>query len=701
MNIFKKIRIRNLQKVLIKTFTRFPLSFLISITIFVLFIYKINIEDLAQDIENIFNKSIFTLILTFFFSTGVSLFGESKNIKRVKQYIFQTISIIFGICFYIFFEENILQNFSAETAVYIGVTFVGILTFVFIAPFIIRIIKKESLQKEFYISSYHIIINTLMSAIVGVSSMLLGFIGLWAIFELFNINFIDEGKVFGYWTTFTLSFFAPIFFLANLPNIEVNIEEKIEDNKFYSFLIKYVGLPAITLYFVILYAYTIKVLINFSQWPQGKITWMVIGFSFFGYLIYFATYIFKKDFKPAEVFRKIFPTAVVPQVAMLFYAITLRINQYDFTINRYLVVTFGVWLLGISLYYIISKRKFLGVIFYSLLLVTILISIGPWSVYSFPENRQHSRLIKDLKEANILQNKEIVPLEKYEDIDDKLSGKIHGSINYLCNFHGRKTLEDIFGKEILEIKSEHKKEFELQKKDDLTRIKNNKTLIDKVKKDEIKEITNRKYREIQNWSLLYKLTEKIKVRAINNWNKNKDKIPQFLNFETKNPYYNGAINVTGYDYYLSGINNENNIISNRVYKENKKEIKTLQYLASIDINQKKLFVFNQKGKGTDYRENIETFDLTNIFTEILNTTEREKFENREGFYLNSDNLTFQVEGKKLNLKIHFNSISIPNPVWTKEIQEKQVKEREEQNNKYNYISIQNGYVDGEIWMKVR
>ena len=63
-------------------------------------------------------------------------------------------------------------------------------------------------------------------------------------------------------------------------------------------------------------------------------------------------------------------------------------------------------------------------IFYSLLVMTILISIGPWSVYSFPENRQQTKLVSDLKEAHILQDGEIIPLKKYEDISEELSGKI-------------------------------------------------------------------------------------------------------------------------------------------------------------------------------------------------------------------------------------------------------------------------------------
>ncbi|MDR0772292.1 MAG: DUF4153 domain-containing protein, partial [Candidatus Peribacteria bacterium] len=65
----------------------------------------------------------------------------------------------------------------------------------------------------------------------------------------------------------------------------------------------------------------------------------------------------------------------IPQIFMLFYAMYLRINQYDLTINRYFVVVFGIWLLFISLYFVFSKRKNLIVIPAVLTTFTVLISV--------------------------------------------------------------------------------------------------------------------------------------------------------------------------------------------------------------------------------------------------------------------------------------------------------------------------------------
>ena len=66
--------------------------------------------------------------------------------------------------------------------------------------------------------------------------------------------------------------------------------------------------------------------------------------------------------------------------------------------------------------------------------------------------------------------------------------------------------------------------------------------------------------------------------------------------------------VSGYDYYLKELRNENNFLrSPYIYKE-KREIQPVKFLASVDIEAQKLTIFNQIGKNKNDRENIEIFD---------------------------------------------------------------------------------------------
>ena len=254
------------------------------------------------------------------------LYSETKDITRARRGFYQLATFVFALLFFYFFEENLFSNPEMDVFVYLVLTSIGVVFFVFIASFVSKLRAKSLSQEEFYIATYSLIIKILMSAIVGIVTMLLGFIALSSTFTLFDITFIDEDHWFGYWASFSLVLFAPIFFLVNLPSVLVGESRdltEIQSNKFYSFLMNYVSLPAIIIYFLILYAYTIKVLRNFSEWPHGEVAWMVILFSFFGYLIYFATYAFRETFKPALWLRKTLPTAIFLQTFMLFYAIGL------------------------------------------------------------------------------------------------------------------------------------------------------------------------------------------------------------------------------------------------------------------------------------------------------------------------------------------------------------------------------------------
>lgn len=171
---------------------------------------------------------------------------------------------------------------------------------------------------------------------------------------------------------------------------------------------------------------------------------MVIGFSSFGYLIYILSRAYADESRMIAFFRQYFPYMVAPQILMLGYAIYLRIAQYDLTMNRYFVVIFGIWLIIVSLYYILSTKKSISMIPASLVAAILVISIGPWSVYSLPVTRQESRLMDNLETAKILQNGVIVPLRDQKDISRELSNDIYSGIEYICNFDDCKYISDLF-----------------------------------------------------------------------------------------------------------------------------------------------------------------------------------------------------------------------------------------------------------------
>ena len=447
---FKKIWPINLKNNIKDIIIRFPLWVLLILMVSLLFFIVSNFK--INDINELrILKIIYSLIITFFLSLWVYISAENNNFSNKN--IFQLFPIVFWILFYFSFSNNLDDNF--ENIIFFILTLSWIISYLFFAPYVKNILKKDTKQSTYYSYFYKISTLFLISFILGWVLFWLWSIGINVTYELFDLSRKYLSKVILNWAIISLSIFTPIFALYNIPKKTEYNKTSFNENKFFTFIIKYAAIPFIFIYFFILYSYTIKVLLNFGEWPKWEVTWMVIWFSIFGYLTYIFSYIFEEKNKFIKRFRKIFPYAVIPQIFMLAYAIYLRINQYDLTINRYFVVIFWLWLLIISLYFIISKKKSLIIITTLLTLFTIIISVWPWSVYNLPESRQLERLKSNLTEAWILVNNEIIPLNDYNDIDSELAKEIYYWIDYLCDLNNCETIKKLFPKIYQSLVIEH------------------------------------------------------------------------------------------------------------------------------------------------------------------------------------------------------------------------------------------------------
>lgn len=653
----KKKSIQNLKDAISTVFFRFPLSGFISVLAFALLVVIIYLENsLSLLAEDILIKVFITLIITFFFSTAIYLFSEDKGFKKAEKFYLQLFSFAFAFLFYIFFKSGLFKDHEIENTIYIILVLSGVACFLFTAGYLHKFLVRKINQNEFYVFVYTLILNAIMSGIVGGASLLLGFIALTSVFTLFDPSFIEESHWYACWAGFNLVLFAPFYFLANLAD-KKNLKniEKISSNKLFSFLVNYVGVSAIFIYFLILYVYTIKVLINFSEWPQGEIAWMVVLFSFFGYAVYFASYAFCDTLKQTALFRKILPIAVAFQLPMLFYAIGLRINQYDLTINRYFIIVFGIWLAFLSLYYIFSKAKNFIVLFYSLLIVIIFISIGSWSVYNYPQKRQIARLEANLLKARILIDEKITPLSKYNDINPGLSSEIYGGIEYLCNFHGCEALDGFFADRIMEIKNESFKQFEKNQKEKIERL-----MEQGAGAEEIKKASNDEYEGVGNWEIINGLSEYIKVRK---WrNENSEEEPRYLMFENNTNNYQSGCKISGYEYYVPMVMDEIEI-SNIISKQEKAgEQGEELFFAIVDIKEAKIRLY-LKDKLLE-EVSIQKSVINKILDNTKNYIEPDYYNPNIRAMLKNEDMSFQIAGKNYNMLAVFQSISVPNPSWT-------------------------------------
>lgn len=483
---------------------RFPLAVTISIAVSTLFFILIA-TSLSNEVSQIIGKYILTGIVVFFLSLSTTLFCESVNYSQKDSFLYQIWVWVFWVLFYYYIPEDFG---SFESVIFFILTLIGIISSLFIAPYLQYWKKQNYIELSYYIYFYRVSVVFFLTFIVWWSLALLWNIAILTITTLFDIRYSIWWDIHAYWTVLSLCFLTPCFTLSQIPKKWTFEEQKFDENAFFHFLIRYIAIPFIYVYFIILYAYSCKVLLNFTQWPKWEVSWMVIGFSTFWYMIYIFSYIFQEwkksqSNKLIRLFRKYFPIVVIPQIWMLFYAIALRIGQYDFTINRYFVVVFGIWLLLSSLYFIISHKKSVFFLPALLTIFTIIISIGPWSVYSFPLERQTQRLENNLRQAGILvdmiDSRKIIPLENYTDIDPKLSGEIYNWINYLCDFNNCDAIKNIFPEIYKELLIKDSWEFE-SKTGQYSYISNEDT---------------RLYPQPSTWQIQSYISKKIKVQYYN------------------------------------------------------------------------------------------------------------------------------------------------------------------------------------------
>ncbi len=461
-NIFSMLSFQKLSCELKKVLYRFPVASISVIIISILFFNLLH-GNFSQILEENFMRGIFSAVTLFFFSIWFTLYWESTQASKTKCIALQIWALIYSSLYFVFFQQTWINDI--EEIVFFFLSLTGIIWMLYFAPYIKNILQSNGKQSVYYTYFYSLSVVFLLSFIFGGILMILWFIWITAVHTLFDLSGYFSNEIYWDWAIIAGSIITPIFAMSMIPNKKDFTNNYFNENAFFSFLVKYIAIPFIYIYFIILYAYSAKVLSNFGDWPKGEVSWMVIAFTIFGYITYVFSYIFEEKNKYISVFRKYFPYVVIPQIFMLFYAIYLRISQYDVTINRYFVVIFGLWLLCISVYYALSKKKYLGHLFTSLTLFTIIVSIWPWGVYSLPESRQYDRLVQNLQQANILQeNGEIIPLKNENEISQELSKNIYSGIDYLCDFDNCEKIKELFPKIYQKTLWEHLTQQEQNKK---------------------------------------------------------------------------------------------------------------------------------------------------------------------------------------------------------------------------------------------
>lgn len=605
-NPFSFLNRKNLETSLGVLQTRFPIASLIVIILTGFLFYVVNAESDSM----ILMRIILSMIATFFLSIGVTLAFEGRKI--VHQELWQFAPLIYGILFFV--TMNPLTNdWMLDSITYFILHLVGFIGLLFFVPYWGNLFYKQEQSAQYTNYFSRVAWTLLMSLIVGGSLVALGFIAISSVVALFDLStLVQESKLYGNWAILALSLVAPLYCLINLPEVFDVEKRHYEINRFFSFLIRYIATPFIVIYFIILYAYSAKVLLNFQDWPKGMISWMVVGFSSFGYLTYIFSIPYEEESSVISFFRKYFPYAVPAQILMLAYAIYLRIAQYDLTMNRYFVVIFGCWLALISLYYIVSQKKSLTIIAASLTSIVLIISVGPWSVYRLPLVRQYNHLVHNLTAAGMYRDG--VVSKKDGILDAASENDIYSEIEYICEYSHCEKIKSLFAPQLAGKEEEYEKKW-----------------------NESEYNTDSEYPGMNSWEIVNEVTTAI---GISYRPTGLEYTSKYISLGGKNAYDETMLfplDITGYNKIL------------RVYSRDNQPTPTKKQYITINPDKETLTFYNS---GTE-----KTISLKNF-----NNTLREKYPT-SNLSLEVSDLTTMLELDGITIKLILQGYGFPNPEY--------------------------------------
>jgi hypothetical protein len=337
-----------------------------------------------------------------------ALYSESKGHTKIKGYLYQVIPLVLLIMFYF--------TLSKEMDVYdIGRYFLFLIAFHLLVSFSPYLLSGEKSQLDFWDFNQKTFLRFILSGLysgvlyAGLAIALLSFD------KLFDMQI--DGKRYAQLFFFIAGVFNTWFFCSGVT--EFKEKEEFIFAKGIKIFTQYVLLPIVVIYVVILYLYLFKILFQWNL-PMGWVSYLVIGFStagIFSLLLIFPL-VDSKEIKWVRIFSRVFFISLIPQIVLLFLAITKRTAEYGITERRYYVFVLAGWLTITTLYYVISNFRNIKFIPVTLFLIAVLTSYGPWSSFTLSLNSQLNRLEEILKKNTILIEGKIVLAKSDVNIEE-------------------------------------------------------------------------------------------------------------------------------------------------------------------------------------------------------------------------------------------------------------------------------------------
>ena len=356
-------------------------------------------------------------VLIFFIA---DTYAERHHIPSSRKLIIEIIAFAIIISYYLLLPKELAYKNYVRFVLF----FLTGLLLVSYIPF-----TKSLELNAFWRFNLLLTVRAILASIY--SAMFFGGIALalFAIDYLFGLKI--SAKLYLQLFIVTFGILNTLIFLAGIPQ-EISALEKVEGYpRILRFLVQFVLLPLIVVYLVILYVYGASITVNWSL-PKGLVTYLVIGFAIIGMATFLIIYPIRqqKEGHKLQIYSRNFSLGLFPLLALLFWGVGKRVQDYGVTELRYLVVVLALWLVGIHLYLLISKARNIKVITISLSLVCLLSAFGPWGVFMTAERSQENRFEKIMTASQLLQDGKITPSPKAKKLSPETQENLYSILKF-------------------------------------------------------------------------------------------------------------------------------------------------------------------------------------------------------------------------------------------------------------------------------
>jgi hypothetical protein len=404
--------LKNLIQSAVNTIKHYPVETLFALTGTIAATMKVELDHLSRETENWCMRTIMIANLGFLLSLSATLYAQSKNWQAGKKVIIKIAAAVIAILLIFMInppqrQSDYIRFFLLSLAFHLTISFAAFT-------------GKGQLQ-GFWQFNKTLFLRFLASMLYGVVL----FAGLAAAIGatnfLFNFKFEwDTYQVLWVWIT---GIFTTLFFLAGVPTDTAVLNEDESYPKGLKIFTQYVLIPLSTVYVIILLAYEVKILIEWKL-PKGLVSNLILGYAVFGILSLLLVYPIREqnENKWLKTYARSFYFLLIPLQVLLFVAVGTRVFSYGVTEFRYFLIALALWLLFISLYFLLVKKHNIKIIPISLCILTLLSIYGPQSAFTMSMYSQRGMVLSFFKKHNAFKDGRLVP------VDSTKIGKREGGV---------------------------------------------------------------------------------------------------------------------------------------------------------------------------------------------------------------------------------------------------------------------------------